>query len=143
MIFDVYRDPDKTLDPKIQFTLTPLTMTPDTQSFTLHLEGQKITFTHEEKKSYHLVWPGSTHELVTIDFVNQQGKYFNTSQFGTWAWFRIIDQTNITLDHNTKTFILTFDLNGNVAKYKLSTPEAINPFIPDIIHHFRCPDYLD
>ena len=135
--------PDKTLYPKIQFTLTPLTMTPDTQSFTLHLEGQKITFTHEEKKIYHLVWPGSKPELVTIDFVNQQGKYFNTSQFGVWAWFRILDQTNITLGNNTKNFILTFDLNDNTAKYKLSTPEAINPFIPDIINHFRCPDHLD
>lgn len=133
----------KTPNPKVQFTLTPLEMTPNTQGFTLYIEGKKIIFTNEEKKSYRLVWPGSNPELVSIDFINLQGKYFNTSQFGTWAWFRIIDQSNIIPIDGTKHFELTFDLNGHAAKYKLSTPEAINPFIPNIINHFRCPDQLN
>jgi type VI secretion system protein ImpL len=133
----------KTSEPKVKYTLVPGDMTPNTQSFTLHLEGKKIVFTPEEKKTTHLVWPGPRPELVTIDFVNRQGKYFNTSQFGPWALFRVIDKSKIMSTDNTRHFSLTFDLNGNAAKYELHAAEAINPFIPGIINNFRCPDQLN
>ena len=133
---------NKTPNPKIYFTLAPMDMGPNTQGFTLHLDGQKVIFTNIDKHTYNLVWPGSNPGLVTIDFVNQQGNYFNTTQFGPWAWFRIIDKSNIVVANNTKNFTLTFDLNGNAVKYELSTSEPINPFIPEIINNFRCPDRL-
>ncbi|CAL7963128.1 type VI secretion system protein ImpL [Gammaproteobacteria bacterium] len=133
---------NKTPNPKIYFTLAPMEIAPNTQSFTLHLEGQKVIFTSEDKQTYNLAWPGPNPGLVTIDFVNHQGNYFNASQFGPWAWFRIIDKSNLVSVNNTKAFTLTFDLNGNAAKYELSTNEPINPFIPEIINNFRCPDQL-
>lgn len=133
---------DKTPNPKVHFTLAPMDITPNTQSFTLHLEGQKIIFTNENKQTYNLSWPGPNPGLVTIDFINHQGNYFNTSQFGPWAWFRTIDKYSLVSVDNTKSFTLTFDLNGNAAKYELSTDESINPFIPEIINNFRCPDHL-
>jgi len=133
---------NKTPNPKIYFTLAPMDMGPNTQGFTLHLEGQKVIFTNTDKHTYNLAWPGPNPGLVTIDFVNQQGNYFNVSQFGSWAWFRIIDKSNIVAANNTKNFALTFDLNGNAVKYELSTSEPINPFIPEIINNFRCPERL-
>ncbi|EKE00745.1 MAG: hypothetical protein ACD_21C00284G0010 [uncultured bacterium] len=134
---------NKTSEAKTEFTLTPLDMTPNTQGFTLHLDGKKTIFTNEDKKSQHFVWPGSRPELVTISFVNYQGKYFSASQFGAWAWFRMIDKSNLVPSGNTRYFMLTFDLNGNAARYELSNSEPINPFIPDIINKFRCPDELN
>ena len=132
----------KTTNPKLQFTLTPIDITPNTQSFSLHIDGQKITFTNEDKKSLNLIWPGPQPGSVTITFVNNQGKYLTTSEFGPWAWFRILDKANVTPNNNTKLFELTFDLNGNAAKYTLSTTEPVNPFIPEIINNFRCKDQL-
>lgn len=133
---------NKTLNPKISFALAPMDIAPNTQGFTLHIEGQKVIFTNENKHTYNLVWPGPNPGLVTIDFTNHQGNYFNSSQFGPWAWFRMIDKSNLVSSSNTKSFTLTFDLNGNAAKYELSTDEPINPFIPEIINNFRCPDQL-
>lgn len=133
---------NKTTTPKIYFTLAPMDIMPNTQSFSLHLDGQKIIFTNTNKQIYNLVWPGPNPGLVTIDFVNREGKYFSTSQFGPWAWFRIIDKSNLMPGQNTKHFTITFDLNGNAVKYELSTDELINPFIPKIINYFRCPDKL-
>jgi type VI secretion system protein ImpL len=133
---------NKTSNPKIYFTLAPMDIAPNTQSFTLHLEGQKVIFTSEDKQIYNLVWPGPKPGLVTIDFVNHKGSYFNATQFGSWAWFKILDKSNLVSASNTKAFTLTFDLNGNAARYELSTNESINPFIPEIINNFRCPEQL-
>jgi len=130
-------------NPKLRFTLTPVDMTPNTQSFTIHIDGQKISFNNEDKKNYSLVWPGPQPGLVTISFVNTQGKYFTASEFGPWAWFRILDKANVTSNNSTKLFELTFDLNGNAAKYTLSTTEPVNPFLSEIINNFRCPDQLE
>jgi len=130
--------PSKAATPKLEFTLTPTGMTPNTQSFTLHIDGQKVSFSNENKKDQSLTWPGSQPGSVTMSFVNTQGKYFTASEFGPWAWFRILDKANITSGNNTQNFDLTFDLNGNAAKYTLSTTEPVNPFIPEIINNFRC-----
>ncbi|MDR1057493.1 MAG: hypothetical protein LBL17_02865 [Coxiellaceae bacterium] len=124
--------------PKLEFALTPIIMTPNTQNFTLHIDGQKISFANEESKIKHLVWPGPQPGSVTMSFVNNQGKYFSFSEFGPWAWFRILDKANVTTNNNTKYFELTFDLNGNAVKYSLSTKTSLNPFIPEIINNFRC-----
>lgn len=135
----------KKLHPKIQFALSPIAITPNTQSFTIHIDGQKISTTNssDDKKSYQLTWPGPQPGLVTINFINNQGRYFTTSEFGSWAWFKVLDKSNVTPIDNTKNFELTFDLNGNAAKYTLTTLDPVNPFIPDIINNFRCPDQLD
>jgi intracellular multiplication protein IcmF len=133
----------KTLMPKVKYTLVPLEMTPNARSFTLHLEGRKIVFNDKEKKKHHLVWPGPNSGSVTMGFVDQQGKYFSDSQLGPWAWFRMIESSNLMSgNNNTRYFELTFDLNGSAAKYELFAADPINPFIPGIINNFRCPDKL-
>ncbi|MBU0744441.1 MAG: hypothetical protein KKE11_03645 [Gammaproteobacteria bacterium] len=130
--------PSKSSNPKLEFTLTSKEMSPNTMSFNLNIDGQKITFTKEDSKTQDLIWPGPQPGIVTMSFVNNQGRYFNASEFGPWAWFRILDKANVTSSNNTKHFELTFDLNGNAVKYILSTPEIINPFIPEVINNFRC-----
>jgi type VI secretion system protein ImpL len=133
----------KTPKPTLQFTLTPVDLGANTQGFSLHIDGQKISFSSEDKKSRNITWPGPQSGLATISFVNNDGKYITTSEFGPWAWFRMLDKANIvTNNHDTKHFELTFDLNGNASKYTLTTTEPINPFIPDIISDFRCSDSL-
>jgi len=129
----------KSLKPKLSFRLTPVAMTPNTQKFTLHIDGQKISFANNaNKKTERLVWPGPQPGSVTINFVNDKGKYFTTSEFGSWAWFRILDKTNVTSNNNTKLFELAFNLNGNTAKYILNASETVNPFISGVINKFRC-----
>jgi type VI secretion system protein ImpL len=133
---------NKTSSPKINFTLSPMDLTLHTQGFELHLDGQKLIFSSTNKLSYNLTWPGPSPGLVMLDFIDRDGKYFSASQFGLWAWFRMIDKSILVPTSNTKHFTITFDLNGNSAKYELTTDEAINPFIPEIINKFRCPNKL-
>jgi type VI secretion system protein ImpL len=128
----------QTEKPKLDFTLTPINMTPSTHTFNLDIDGQKVTFANENKTTQSLTWPGPQPGSVSISFINDKGKYFTTRESGPWAWFRVLDKANVTSSNNTKEFELTFDLNGNAIKYSLTTPEAVNPFIPEIISNFRC-----
>lgn len=134
--------PNKTPNPKIEFTLSPMDLTPNIQNFNIHLEGQKITFNYQNKQSQDLVWPGPNPGLVIMDFTDTQGKYFSTSTFGPWAFFRILDKSNVSQANNLKNFTLIFELNNNTAKYELIAKESVNPFIPEIVSDFRCPDSL-
>lgn len=130
--------PSKISNLKLEFTLTPTITTHNIMNFILHIDGQKVFFTDEDKKTQALVWPGPQPGSVTISFINAQGKYFTLSELGTWAWFRMLDRAHIISNSNTRNFDLTFDLDGNIAKYTLSTIEPVNPFIPEIISNFRC-----
>lgn len=134
--------PNKTPNPQAAFTLSPMDLSPNTQSFNMYLEGQKVTFNYQDKQSHNLVWPGPSSGLITMDFTDIQGKYFSASTFGPWALFRLMDKSNISQANNLKNFTLIFELNGNVAKYELTAKESVNPFIPGIISDFRCPDSL-
>jgi len=134
--------PNKTPNPQVDFTLSPMDLSPNVQNFNMHLEGQKITFNYQNKESQDLVWPGPNPGLITMDFTDTQGKYLTASTFGPWAWFRVIDKSNISQANNLKNFILIFELNGNAAKYELTAKESVNPFIPEVISDFRCPDSL-
>lgn len=134
--------PDGATFPTARFTLTPLDMTPRTQSFNLNLEGQAISYKKGVNKADQLVWPGPTPGNVSIDFINKDGKHFSSSMNGAWAWFKLLEKANIQPINNSQHFELTFDLNGNAIKYELITAEPVSPFIPQIISDFRCPENL-
>lgn len=122
----------------IQFTLIPLTTTPNTKHFILNLEGQFISYEPGDKKPQHLIWPGPKPGTVSFEFINKNGKRFATTQIGPWAWFKILDKASIRATANLNRYELTFDLNGNAIKYQLISEQALNPFIPGIINNFRC-----
>lgn len=131
--------PSKTTRPKLRFNLKPVAMASHTHSFSLNIGGQKISFANDRnKKTNSLVWPGPKPGSVNMRFVNSKGKYFTKSEAGTWAWFRMLDRINVSPSKNTKLFRLTFNLNGNSAKYTLTTSDSVNPFIPDVVSNFRC-----
>jgi len=126
-----------------RFALTPLEMTPHSKMFILDLDGQKVSYEYGQKKVDHLVWPGPTPNAVTIEFFMANGSHVaNTIQSDPWAWFRLLDKANLHPSGGTDRFNLTFDLNGNSIRYELIPEQTINPFIPNVINSFRCPEKI-
>jgi len=126
-----------------RFALTPLEMTPHSKMFILDLDGQKVSYEYGQKKVDHLVWPGPTPNAVTIEFFMANGSHVaNTIQSDPWAWFRLLDKANLHPSGGTDRFNLTFDLNGNSIRYELIPEPTINPFIPNVINSFRCPEKI-
>lgn len=127
----------------VRFALNPINMSPSTRSFTLNIDGQVITYKHGQKKIDHLAWPGPVPNSSSVTFINNQGQQITTNITNdAWAWFRLVDKANLSAITNPQNYNLTFDSNGNAIKYELVAEQAINPFIPQIIDNFRCPEKL-
>lgn len=128
----------------VSFVLQPIALELDVASFTFSLNGQTFTQHYTDKGVPHyLTWPNNLQQPVTtLTFSNHQGHNASKTEFGPWGLFRVLDQANLQALDNIKTFQLTFDLNGNAARYHLLASDPINPFVPGIIDAFRCPDSL-
>lgn len=125
----------------VTFSLQPQAFEPGVKSITISLNGQTIEDLRDEITSPHFfTWPGSAkQQTATLIFLNDQGGKTTKTEFGPWAFFRLLDQANLQTISDTKNFQLTFDLNGNAVRYQLFAVDPINPFIPGIVEGFRCP----
>ena len=130
--------PLRTPTPKLSFTMTPLTMTPQTQNFTLHLDGQQLSYTNgNDKTKQTLFWPGPKSESVIFSFTDNHGKYMSVTEIGEWAWFRTLNKAVLDTSHGSKRIELSFNLHDNSIKYLIATEYAINAFMMEIINDFR------
>jgi len=129
--------------PEVKFTLIARALTPNTQRFSLNVGGQVISYTKGQKMIDNLVWPGPTPDLVSVGFINGQGKAINSAMpHDIWGLFRLLDKANLKPIEGTQRFGFTVDLNGNAAQYEMDVEQPINPFIAGVLDSFRCPDKL-
>lgn len=125
------------------FTLIPKELSPNTKSFTLNLEGQTLTFDRNSKKSAQWTWRALPQSGVSLEFTNNSGKHFiNNLENSPWSWLKLLNKSSFHTLNNSERYDLTFDLNGNAAKFQLIAEQPVNPFIPEIINNFRCPPKL-
>lgn len=125
------------------FVLTPIEISPKVKGFKLDLEGQLVFAAPGKMFERWITWPGPKTGSVRIEFISQEGKNINTSIAGPWAWFKLLDKSNLQNTGNPRLYEITFDLNGYSIKYRMLTSKVTNPFIPDIINNFKCVDRLD
>lgn len=125
----------------VTFSLQPAAFEPGVKSIKISLNGQSIEDLQDQVTTPHFfTWPGSAKEqTVSLTFINDQGQKTTKVEKGPWAFFRILDQSNLEMSADTKNFQVTFDLNGNAARYQLLASNPVNPFIPGILEEFRCP----
>ena len=93
-------------------------------------------------KNYNLKWPHGKSGKVDVEFVDQFGKAFDTSFYGDWALFRLLDKSHLQATNYPKRYSASFGLNGNSVEFALVADKPINPFIGEVIDNFRCADKL-
>ena len=128
--------------PSTQFSLSPEVLSNQIDSFILDLDGQSIKFTANEKETSNFTWPGKDPGITRIRFINTNKQTYTLTTNGPWAWFRLLNQAKIETTDDPKVFYVTFILSNNTARFKLTAINRVNPFLPDIISQFRCPDTL-
>lgn len=143
IIRTMFFNADHQLD--VTFSLRPMALEPGVTSLTFTLNDQSMRDKHNSSKTVHqFTWPDSSKDpMATLTFTDNLGKNVSTSTTGSWALFRLLDKANLQATDNTKNYIVTFDLNGNAARYQLLAESIINPFIPGIMEGFRCPTTLN
>ncbi|MFI5407057.1 MAG: ImcF-related family protein, partial [Nitrososphaerales archaeon] len=135
--------PDHSNKLSVVFALQQLLIGPAIQNISLDMNNQSFSDTPDQTKLNKLIWPGSEkNATTTLLFTDTQGQQYKSEGSGPWGLFKLIDTAKIKTLDDTQHFLLTFDLDGNAAKYELIAKNPINPFIPGVVDQFSAPENL-
>lgn len=127
----------------VPFSLQPIQFEPIVHKVTLTINGQLLEDNQGENSVSNFDWPGSRkHSMVQLEFNTVDNQYTAITLDGEWAWFRLLSRSNVQATDDPRIYQAIFDLNGNAVKYQITARDSINPFIPNIIDHFRAPDVI-
>ncbi len=129
--------------PQVQFELKPKSLDNNVGTFRLQIEGQEAVYRHGPEQIVSLKWPGPTPGMgVRMVFETLDGRQIGRSKEGTWAFFRLLDESSIIPGDAPEKFTLTFQLQGLSASYELRAASVNNPFNLQDLQSFRCPESL-
>jgi type VI secretion system protein ImpL len=128
----------------VQFSVTPLGLTPNRRSSVLGIEGQLISYDHGPSNGVGLIWPNSlgasTESRVTL--VNSGGNSSSLVFRGPWSMFRLLSRAQLTGTTPT-TVDLSFTADdGGAMRYRIAAEKANNPFTQRIFNNFALPRTL-
>lgn len=130
--------------PKVEFTITPTQMTPNTVTALLNVDGQQIEYGHGAPQPSRLIWPAPDGAgFARIEFTGQDTLTSSISaETGDWAWFRLLDGARLQRPAGLDLVNATFARDGHSVTYEIRASSAFNPLqLPDL-GQFRCPAAL-
>lgn len=127
----------------VNFSLIPLGINPNIKDFSLNIYGQNIDYKTQTENSSILIWPGSTPDGVSLKFISNSDRPTEVNYKGDWGWFKLLKDAKVVTTNNAKELSVSFNYaDSKIADFKLSTTNVINPFLPNILNSFRCPEKL-
>ncbi|SNY97457.1 type VI secretion system membrane subunit TssM [Halomonas sp. hl-4] len=138
-----YFSRDGALD--VEFALEPISLSPDKRRSVISVDGQLIEYAHSASQRVSMVWPnslrGGNESRVTMvpSEVNRSPR--SVTQDGAWAWFRLLDEADIT-NVGERELELRFNVDGGTARYRLLANGAPNPFTRSLAAGFELPSAL-
>jgi type VI secretion system protein ImpL len=138
-----YFSRDGALD--VEFALEPISLSPDKRRSVISVDGQLIEYAHSASQRVSMIWPntlrGGTESLITMvpSEVNRSPR--SVSQDGAWAWFRLLEQADIT-SISERELELRFNVDGGTMRYRLFANGAPNPFTRPLASGFQLPSAL-
>lgn len=130
--------------PSISFELRPVRMDPVTTNFMLNINGQSTNYSHGPLFNQSFVWPGDAGlSQVQMQFspMSSSGRSGLTLD-GPWAFFRLLDQSDMTPSSTPEKFQTKFQLDDRWVEYEIRANSAFNPFNLPELRQFRCPSKL-
>jgi type VI secretion system protein ImpL len=130
--------------PSISFELRPVRMDPVTTNFMLNVNGQSTNYSHGPLFNQSFVWPGDAGlSQVQMQFspLSSSGRSGLTLD-GPWAFFRLLDQSDMTPSATPEKFQAKFQLDDRWVEYEIRANSAFNPFNLPELRQFRCPNKL-
>lgn len=133
---------DNPHSPTIKFSLIPISLSPNISRFVLNVGGQTSNYEPGVKRTVHCTWPGEDGAFVGMRFTTLNPERPSSMQKGFWSWFHLLDESQIQSTNDPKIFQVTFTLDNNQAVYQLVADNPVNPYQPQLLSSFRCPDNL-
>ena len=124
----------------VSFSLEKVTLEPVVARLSINLGTEILNDTQSSTTTTHFHWPQSD---ASLKVKSVEGKRYVLEEFGPWAFFRLLQKTNVIIDENdSKHLQVLFDINGNSGRYLLKAENVINPFTPGILDDFHLPDSI-
>jgi type VI secretion system protein ImpL len=129
--------------PVVRFDLKPISLDADANSFMLELGGQSVSYRHGPARSTRVTWPGPREAgSARMVFERRNGGRVSVTKDGPWAWFRLLDQSEVRGTASPERMEVTFQTGGLISRYELRATSAVHPMRARELTRFRCPDRL-
>jgi len=130
--------------PGVSFDIVPVDLDAKSTQVVLDVDGQTIIYDHGPPRPGRMVWPGpSGIGHVRIAFQPQvPGVSTTIEKDGVWAWFRVLQESQLKQSTGADRYLATFKAGDRVATFEIRANSVINPFVSSEIELFRCPPKL-
>lgn len=142
-IREAYFDRDGMLD--VEFSLEPVSLSPDKRRSVISVDGQLIEYAHHAKNRVPMIWPNAlragNESRVTMvpSAVNRSPR--SLTRDGAWAWFRLLDEAEV-VGAGERDLELRFSVDDGVMRYRLRAEGGRNPFTRPLVAGFQLPTAL-
>lgn len=121
----------------IHFHIEPKKLDPSVRLFSLSLGDARITFSHGPRIRQRLTWVSGAGSPVGFVFEDLNNSLHRKQFEGDWAWWRMMEQSQIrSVKHNTAQLI-TFETKTRQAQFLLQAETTLNPFNPELLKSYR------
>ncbi|WP_046488983.1 type VI secretion system membrane subunit TssM [Pseudomonas veronii] len=130
--------------PIVRFELKPVAMDASITRFLLDLDGQQLSYDHGPSRPVAMQWPNpGSIGVVRISIMppSASGRSGVTLD-GPWAWFRLLEQSDLTPGNAPDRFSLRLRVDGASIAYELRANSAFNPFKSRVLSGFSLPERL-
>ncbi|MHC6223455.1 type VI secretion system membrane subunit TssM [Pseudomonas sp. X10] len=132
------------LQPAVRFELKPVAMDASITQFLLDLDGQQVSYDHGPSRPVAMQWPNpNSIGVVRLSVMppTASGRSGLTLE-GPWAWFRLLDQSDLVAGNSPDRFNLRLRVDGASVSYELRANSAFNPFRSRVLAGFSLPERL-
>jgi len=126
----------------VRFKLKPTYLDASVKRFLIDLTGERLSYQHGPPRTSAIEWPGQNESnRARITFERIGAGSFSITKDGPWAWFRLLDDSDIERRSKDQ-IIIHFATAGLKASYQLQASSVTNPFSSNQFSRFRCPERL-
>lgn len=132
------------LQPSVRFELKPVTMDASVSQFLLDLDGQQLSYDHGPSRPVAMQWPNPNSigaVRLSVSPPSTGGRSALTVE-GPWAWFRLLDQSELVGGGSPDRFNLRLRVDSASIAYELRANSAFNPFKSRAVAGFSLPERL-
>ncbi len=128
--------------PGIDFTIKPRKMDSSVRRFEMDMGDVRLRYTHGPKLPKSLSWPAPGDTSIRLMFEDINETQRNKDYAGEWAFFRILDQSEVETTNQASLFYVTFDVEKRRIQYELKANSFLNPFRSSWVSQYDCPQSL-
>jgi len=135
--------------PTISVELKPFSMNENDARFTLDIGDTRVTYNHGPKFWKAVSWSGADEgKRIRVAIEDLNGVLHEKTYSGPWAWFRLMDASNIQRTSKSNVYRITFTARRNASAeqhkiiYEGKTKSVNNPLSNSLLASFKAPESL-